>query len=97
MASFGTGIGRGDSLGTNGNNGSEDMDKSFSSCLSKDSSSTDFEEQSVEEWLSRICLSEYANLLVVNGFDNVLYMGSNVMDDSDLLEIGVTNASHRDR
>lgn len=27
----------------------------------------------------------------------ILYQGSNVMDDTDLMEIGVTNASHRDR
>ncbi|CAG2120580.1 unnamed protein product, partial [Medioppia subpectinata] len=57
----------------------------------------DFEEQSVEDWLARIGLSEYGQLLIVNGFDNVLYMGCNAMDDTDLLEIGVTNASHRDR
>ncbi|XP_054153272.1 ankyrin repeat and SAM domain-containing protein 1A-like isoform X2 [Oppia nitens] len=92
-----TGSSSGGVVGGLTHNFSEDMDKSFSSCLSKESSSTDFEEQSVEEWLSRIGLSEYSNLLIVNGFDNVLYMGSNVMDDTDLLEIGVTNASHRDR
>ncbi|CAG2111709.1 unnamed protein product, partial [Medioppia subpectinata] len=75
MASFGTGIGRDSSLGNHLNtNGSEDMDNSFTSCISKDSSSTDFEEQSVEDWLARIGLSEYGQLLIVNGFDNVLYM-----------------------
>uniref|UniRef100_S4R2N9 Ankyrin repeat and sterile alpha motif domain containing 1B n=2 Tax=Mus TaxID=862507 RepID=S4R2N9_MOUSE len=34
---------------------------------------------------------------MANGFDSVQFMGSNVMEDQDLLEIGILNSGHRQR
>ncbi|XP_012874468.1 PREDICTED: ankyrin repeat and sterile alpha motif domain-containing protein 1B [Dipodomys ordii] len=53
--------------------------------------------QSVGQWLESIGLPQYENHLMANGFDNVQFMGSNVMEDQDLLEIGILNSGHRQR
>ncbi|XP_015277069.1 PREDICTED: ankyrin repeat and sterile alpha motif domain-containing protein 1B-like isoform X2 [Gekko japonicus] len=53
--------------------------------------------QTVGQWLENIGLSQYENHLLANGFDNVQFMGSNVMEDQDLLEIGILNSGHRQR
>ncbi|KAM6215513.1 ankyrin repeat and sterile alpha motif domain-containing protein 1B isoform 1-T1 [Rhynchocyon petersi] len=53
--------------------------------------------QTVGQWLESIGLPQYENHLMVNGFDNVQFMGSNVMEDQDLLEIGILNSGHRQR
>ncbi|XP_076152796.1 ankyrin repeat and sterile alpha motif domain-containing protein 1B isoform X2 [Alosa pseudoharengus] len=53
--------------------------------------------QSVGQWLDNIGLVQYENHLLANGFDNVQFMGSNVVEDQDLLEIGILNSSHRQR
>ncbi|XP_045064846.1 ankyrin repeat and sterile alpha motif domain-containing protein 1B-like isoform X3 [Coregonus clupeaformis] len=53
--------------------------------------------QSVGQWLDSIGLVQYENHLLANGFDNVQFMGSNVVEDQDLLEIGILNSSHRQR
>ncbi|XP_061617598.1 ankyrin repeat and sterile alpha motif domain-containing protein 1B isoform X3 [Phyllopteryx taeniolatus] len=53
--------------------------------------------QSVGQWLDSIGLVQYENHLLANGFDNVQFMGSNVVEDQDLLEIGILNSAHRQR
>ncbi|XP_032767156.1 ankyrin repeat and sterile alpha motif domain-containing protein 1B isoform X8 [Rattus rattus] len=53
--------------------------------------------QTVGQWLESIGLPQYENHLTANGFDNVQFMGSNVMEDQDLLEIGILNSGHRQR
>ncbi|XP_042671956.1 ankyrin repeat and sterile alpha motif domain-containing protein 1B isoform X14 [Centrocercus urophasianus] len=53
--------------------------------------------QTVGQWLENIGLPQYENHLLANGFDNVQFMGSNVMEDQDLLEIGILNSGHRQR
>ncbi|XP_048356478.1 ankyrin repeat and sterile alpha motif domain-containing protein 1B isoform X12 [Sphaerodactylus townsendi] len=53
--------------------------------------------QTVGQWLENIGLSQYENHLLANGFDNVQFMGSIVMEDQDLLEIGILNSGHRQR
>ncbi|XP_036373996.1 ankyrin repeat and sterile alpha motif domain-containing protein 1B-like isoform X3 [Megalops cyprinoides] len=53
--------------------------------------------QSVGQWLDNIGLVQYENHLLANGLDNVQFMGSNVVEDQDLLEIGILNSAHRQR
>ncbi|XP_057613544.1 ankyrin repeat and sterile alpha motif domain-containing protein 1B isoform X3 [Chionomys nivalis] len=53
--------------------------------------------QTVGQWLESIGLPQYENHLMANGFDSVQFMGSNVMEDQDLLEIGILNSGHRQR
>ncbi|XP_028934859.1 ankyrin repeat and sterile alpha motif domain-containing protein 1B isoform X4 [Ornithorhynchus anatinus] len=53
--------------------------------------------QTVGQWLENIGLPQYENHLMANGFDNIQFMGSNVMEDQDLLEIGILNSGHRQR
>nr|XP_060633238.1 ankyrin repeat and sterile alpha motif domain-containing protein 1B isoform X1 [Anolis sagrei ordinatus] len=53
--------------------------------------------QTVGQWLENLGLPQYENHLLANGFDNVQFMGSNVMEDQDLLEIGILNSGHRQR
>uniref|UniRef100_A0A3P8WM50 Ankyrin repeat and sterile alpha motif domain containing 1A n=1 Tax=Cynoglossus semilaevis TaxID=244447 RepID=A0A3P8WM50_CYNSE len=52
-------------------------------------------EQSVGEWLEHVGLPQYESKLLLNGFDDLRFMGSNVMEDQDLREIGITDPSHR--
>ncbi|KAF7229242.1 transcript variant X1, partial [Nothobranchius furzeri] len=63
----------------------------------KDSSGPRCPLQSVGQWLDSIGLVQYENHLLANGFDNVQFMGSNVVEDQDLLEIGILNSAHRQR
>ncbi|XP_036376302.1 ankyrin repeat and sterile alpha motif domain-containing protein 1B-like isoform X2 [Megalops cyprinoides] len=53
--------------------------------------------QSVGQWLDNIGLVQYESHLLANGFDNVQFMGTNVVEDQDLLEIGILNSGHRQR
>ncbi|KAM4835518.1 ankyrin repeat and SAM domain-containing protein 1A isoform 7-T7 [Thomomys bottae] len=52
-------------------------------------------EQSVGEWLESIGLQQYESKLLLNGFDDVHFLGSNVMEEQDLREIGISDAQHR--
>uniref|UniRef100_A0A8C1SA33 Ankyrin repeat and sterile alpha motif domain containing 1Ab n=1 Tax=Cyprinus carpio TaxID=7962 RepID=A0A8C1SA33_CYPCA len=52
-------------------------------------------EQSVGEWLEHVGFPQYESKLVLNGFDDLRYMGSNVMEDEDLQGIGITDPGHR--
>ncbi|KAL4641444.1 ankyrin repeat and sterile alpha motif domain-containing protein 1B-like [Arapaima gigas] len=53
--------------------------------------------QSVGQWLDSIGLVQYEKHLLANGFDSVQFMGSDVVEDQDLLEIGILNSAHRQR
>uniref|UniRef100_A0A669F629 Ankyrin repeat and sterile alpha motif domain containing 1A n=1 Tax=Oreochromis niloticus TaxID=8128 RepID=A0A669F629_ORENI len=52
-------------------------------------------DQPVGDWLEHVGLPQYESKLLLNGFDDLHYMGSNVMEDQDLKEIGITDPSHR--
>ncbi|XP_013926193.1 PREDICTED: ankyrin repeat and SAM domain-containing protein 1A isoform X7 [Thamnophis sirtalis] len=52
-------------------------------------------EQSVGEWLESIGLQQYESKLLLNGFDDVRFLGCNVMEDQDLREIGINDPQHR--
>ncbi|XP_048682220.1 ankyrin repeat and SAM domain-containing protein 1A isoform X6 [Caretta caretta] len=52
-------------------------------------------EQSVGEWLESIGLQQYESKLLLNGFDDVRFLGSNIMEDQDLREIGISDPQHR--
>ncbi|KAM3588107.1 uncharacterized protein V6R79_021457 [Siganus canaliculatus] len=84
----------------------EEIDKIMSSIGAGIGSGLDMKEdtsgprcplQSVGQWLDSIGLVQYENHLLANGFDNVQFMGSNVVEDQDLLEIGILNSAHRQR
>uniref|UniRef100_A0A8C5LF86 Ankyrin repeat and SAM domain containing 1 n=1 Tax=Jaculus jaculus TaxID=51337 RepID=A0A8C5LF86_JACJA len=52
-------------------------------------------EQSVGEWLESVGLQQYESRLLLNGFDDVRFLGSNVMEEQDLREIGISDPQHR--
>uniref|UniRef100_A0A6I8SCT7 Ankyrin repeat and sterile alpha motif domain containing 1A n=1 Tax=Xenopus tropicalis TaxID=8364 RepID=A0A6I8SCT7_XENTR len=52
-------------------------------------------EQSVAQWLKSIGLLQYESKLVLNGFDDVRFLADTMMDDQDLLDIGITDLQHR--
>ncbi|KAM8863875.1 ankyrin repeat and SAM domain-containing protein 1A isoform 6-T6 [Spinachia spinachia] len=52
-------------------------------------------EQPVGDWLEHVGLPQYESKLLLNGFDDLHYMGNNVMEDQDLREIGITDPGHR--
>ncbi|XP_075955861.1 ankyrin repeat and SAM domain-containing protein 1A isoform X7 [Anarhichas minor] len=52
-------------------------------------------DQPVGDWLEHVGLPQYESKLLLNGFDDLHYMGNNVMEDQDLREIGITDPSHR--
>ncbi|KAM8829756.1 ankyrin repeat and SAM domain-containing protein 1A isoform 1-T1 [Synchiropus picturatus] len=52
-------------------------------------------DQPVGDWLEHVGLPQYESKLLLNGFDDLHYMGSNVMEDQDLREIGIMDPSHR--
>uniref|UniRef100_A0A3B5M1J5 Ankyrin repeat and sterile alpha motif domain containing 1A n=1 Tax=Xiphophorus couchianus TaxID=32473 RepID=A0A3B5M1J5_9TELE len=60
-----------------------------------DSAASRLLDQPVGDWLEHVGLPQYESKLLLNGFDDLHYMGSNVMEDQDLREIGITDPSHR--
>ncbi|XP_067913181.1 ankyrin repeat and SAM domain-containing protein 1A-like isoform X3 [Heterodontus francisci] len=52
-------------------------------------------EQSVGQWLESIGMQQYESKLVLNGFDDVRFIGANVMEEQDLRELGIHEAGHR--
>ncbi|XP_019712760.1 ankyrin repeat and SAM domain-containing protein 1A isoform X1 [Hippocampus comes] len=52
-------------------------------------------DQPVGEWLERAGLPQYEGKFLLNGFDDLRFMGSNVMEDQDLRDIGITDPGHR--
>ncbi|BFZ04856.1 hypothetical protein BsWGS_07897 [Bradybaena similaris] len=51
--------------------------------------------QSIGEWLADVGLPQYENTLVANGFDDTDFLGGNILEDQDLLSIGVEDPFHR--
>uniref|UniRef100_A0A671LF36 Ankyrin repeat and sterile alpha motif domain containing 1A n=1 Tax=Sinocyclocheilus anshuiensis TaxID=1608454 RepID=A0A671LF36_9TELE len=52
-------------------------------------------EQPVGDWLEHIGLPQYESKLLLNGFDDLRFMGNDVMEEQDLREIGITDPAHR--
>ncbi|XP_068015944.1 ankyrin repeat and SAM domain-containing protein 1A isoform X7 [Melanerpes formicivorus] len=52
-------------------------------------------EQSVGEWLETLGLQQYESKLLLNGFDDLRFLGCNVMEDQDLRDIGIGDPQHR--
>ncbi|XP_054639528.1 ankyrin repeat and SAM domain-containing protein 1A isoform X3 [Dunckerocampus dactyliophorus] len=52
-------------------------------------------DQPVGEWLEHVGLPQYEGKFLLNGFDDLRFMGSNVMEDQDLRDIGITDPGHR--
>ncbi|KAL2104207.1 hypothetical protein ACEWY4_001075 [Coilia grayii] len=52
-------------------------------------------DQPVGDWLEHVGLPQYESKLLLNGFDDLHYMGSNVMEEQDLREIGISDPGHR--
>lgn len=51
--------------------------------------------QSVGEWLEDMSLGQYENTLVANGYDDMDFLGGNIIEDQDLQEIGIKDEKHR--
>ncbi|XP_062420117.1 ankyrin repeat and SAM domain-containing protein 1A isoform X5 [Pungitius pungitius] len=52
-------------------------------------------DQPVGEWLEHVGLPQYESKFLLNGFDDLRFMGSNVMEDQDLRDFGITDPGHR--
>uniref|UniRef100_A0A8C9VUU0 Ankyrin repeat and sterile alpha motif domain containing 1A n=1 Tax=Scleropages formosus TaxID=113540 RepID=A0A8C9VUU0_SCLFO len=52
-------------------------------------------DQPVGDWLEHVGLPQYESKLLLNGFDDLRFMGSNVMEEQDLREIGIADPAHR--
>ncbi|XP_048839665.1 ankyrin repeat and SAM domain-containing protein 1A-like isoform X5 [Brienomyrus brachyistius] len=52
-------------------------------------------DQAVGDWLEHVGLPQYESKLLLNGFDDLRFLGSNVMEEQDLREIGITDPGHR--
>ncbi|XP_074660814.1 uncharacterized protein LOC141913248 isoform X2 [Tubulanus polymorphus] len=50
---------------------------------------------SVGDWLESMKLEQYENLFIANGFDNMDFMAPNVLEEADILEMGIYNETHR--
>ncbi|KAM4699062.1 ankyrin repeat and SAM domain-containing protein 1A isoform 1-T1 [Discoglossus pictus] len=54
-------------------------------------------EQSVAQWLEYIGLLQYESKLVLNGFDDIRFLTGSIMEDQDLVDIGIMDLQHRRR
>ncbi|XP_051515710.1 ankyrin repeat and SAM domain-containing protein 1A isoform X3 [Myxocyprinus asiaticus] len=52
-------------------------------------------DQPVGDWLEHIGLPQYESKLLLNGFDDLRFMGNDIMEEQDLREIGITDPGHR--
>ncbi|XP_073730984.1 ankyrin repeat and SAM domain-containing protein 1A isoform X3 [Misgurnus anguillicaudatus] len=52
-------------------------------------------DQPVGDWLEHIGLPQYESKLLLNGFDDLRFMGNDVMEEQDLKEIGIADPGHR--
>nr|DBA33836.1 TPA: hypothetical protein GDO54_001463 [Pyxicephalus adspersus] len=53
--------------------------------------------QSVAQWLESLGLPQYESKFVLNGFDDVCFLTDNILEDQDLVDIGITDIEHRRR
>ncbi|XP_040280086.1 LOW QUALITY PROTEIN: ankyrin repeat and SAM domain-containing protein 1A [Bufo bufo] len=51
--------------------------------------------QSVAQWLQSLDLPQYESKFVLNGFDDVRFLTDNIMEDQDLIDIGILDLQHR--
>nr|XP_039257501.1 uncharacterized protein LOC120334115 isoform X1 [Styela clava] len=51
----------------------------------------------VATWLSDLNLSQYEEVLCGNGFDNVNFLASDILEEQDLIDMNIQNESHRRR
>ncbi|XP_066275704.1 ankyrin repeat and SAM domain-containing protein 1A-like isoform X3 [Branchiostoma lanceolatum] len=52
--------------------------------------------RTVGEWLQLLDLQQYENVFVSHGFDNLKFMGGSILEDQDLVEMGVVDPAHRE-
>uniref|UniRef100_A0A8C5LVE9 Ankyrin repeat and sterile alpha motif domain containing 1A n=1 Tax=Leptobrachium leishanense TaxID=445787 RepID=A0A8C5LVE9_9ANUR len=52
-------------------------------------------ELSVAQWLDSLGLLQYESKLVLNGFDDVRFLTDTMLEDQDLIDIGITDVRHR--
>ncbi|XP_078582821.1 uncharacterized protein LOC144865735 isoform X3 [Branchiostoma floridae x Branchiostoma japonicum] len=52
--------------------------------------------RTVGEWLQQLELQQYENVFVSHGFDNLKFMGGSILEDQDLVEMGVADPAHRE-
>ncbi|XP_042897081.1 ankyrin repeat and SAM domain-containing protein 1A [Parasteatoda tepidariorum] len=91
MASFGGSITRESIF-------AQDIESRFAQTFkSVDSAQHIYSFTSLEVWLSHIGLPQYENLLLLNGFDDVNFLGGKMIEEQDLLDIGIVNALHRQK
>ncbi|XP_056413646.1 ankyrin repeat and SAM domain-containing protein 1A isoform X3 [Hyla sarda] len=53
--------------------------------------------QSVAQWLESLGLLQYESKFVLNGFDDVHFLANNILEDQDLIDIGILDLQHRRR
>ncbi|XP_073522625.1 ankyrin repeat and SAM domain-containing protein 1A isoform X6 [Phyllobates terribilis] len=53
--------------------------------------------QSVAQWLVSLGLPQYESKFVLNGFDDVRFLADNILEDQDLIDIGILDQQHRKR
>ncbi|KFM61761.1 Ankyrin repeat and sterile alpha motif domain-containing protein 1B, partial [Stegodyphus mimosarum] len=79
-----------------------DMEETFARTLSRlrkefQRSSFTSSFSTVEEWLKSLDLAIYTKSLMDNGFDDIDFLGGNILEDEDLLEMNITNKDHRQK
>ncbi|XP_053385251.1 ankyrin repeat and sterile alpha motif domain-containing protein 1B-like isoform X2 [Mercenaria mercenaria] len=52
---------------------------------------------SIGEWLESLALGHYENAFVANGYDNIDFLDSNILEEQDLEQIGVLTHGHRQK
>ncbi|KAG8201362.1 hypothetical protein JTE90_016838 [Oedothorax gibbosus] len=92
MASFGGSITR-ESLFA------QDVESQFAQAFKADSKNTlkPVGFSSLEQWLTQLGLPQYENLLVISGFDDIKFLGGNIVEEVDLQEIGIHNDGDRQK
>ncbi|XP_069612710.1 ankyrin repeat and SAM domain-containing protein 1A isoform X4 [Ranitomeya imitator] len=53
--------------------------------------------QSVAQWLVSLGLPQYESKFVLNGFDDVRFLADNILEDQDLVDVGILDQQHRNR
>ncbi|XP_071481318.1 uncharacterized protein [Diadema antillarum] len=51
--------------------------------------------QTVGEWLDSLNLGQYENMLIANGFDHLDFIGGDIIEEQDLMDIGIVEEIHR--
>ncbi|KAF8767725.1 Ankyrin repeat and sterile alpha motif like protein [Argiope bruennichi] len=79
-----------------------DMEETFARTLSRlrkefQRSSFTSSFNTVEEWLKSLDLAIYTSNFVENGYDDIDFLGGNILEDDDLIEMNVSNKEHRQK